>query len=189
MANKVKFGLRNVHIFPITSEDSEKTVYGEMFKMPGAVNLSIKPSGDSNPFYADDIEYYNTYSNNGYEGDMEFAMLTEEFQIKILGMTKDKNGALIEGINDKSHRFAMAYEIQGDEKATRHILYACSAARPDSEANTMEEGKKTPQTDKLNFSCSGAMDTGYVKARVEQGSEAYKTFFEKVYQVVPNAEG
>ena len=52
----------------------------------------------------------------------------------------------------------------------------------------MEEGKKTPQTDKLNFSCSGAMDAGYVKARVEQGSSAYETFFEKVYQVVPNAE-
>lgn len=41
MANKVKFGLRNVHIFPITSEDSEKTVYGEMFKMPGAVKKKL----------------------------------------------------------------------------------------------------------------------------------------------------
>ena len=44
MANKVKFGLSNVHIAPITYSGNTVT-YGTIFELPGAVNLSLDPAG------------------------------------------------------------------------------------------------------------------------------------------------
>ena len=56
--NKVKFGLKNVYVWPITEATSEKVTYGEVIRVPGAVSLSLEASGDSNPFYADDMIYW-----------------------------------------------------------------------------------------------------------------------------------
>ena len=33
--NKIKYGLRNVHVFPLTTDTPEETVY-EGFEIPGA---------------------------------------------------------------------------------------------------------------------------------------------------------
>ena len=95
--NKVKFGLSNVHIAKITEKDGEIT-YGTPFKMPGAKSLTADPEGDITKFYADNIVYYISNSNQGYSGDLEVAMLVEEFLTQILGQTKDKNGALMQMI-------------------------------------------------------------------------------------------
>ena len=70
MANKVKFGLKNVHVFPITDDKETGVVFGEVIKVPGAVNLSLDAEGDSNEFYADDVIYWSEFSNNGYSGDL-----------------------------------------------------------------------------------------------------------------------
>ena len=55
--NKVKFGLNKVHWAKILSYQEDGTPnYGEVKRLPGAVNLSIDASGDNEPFYADDCE-------------------------------------------------------------------------------------------------------------------------------------
>ena len=46
--NKVKFGLKNVHYAVRTSGGA-----GTVKSVPGAVNLSLSPQGDTNKFYAD----------------------------------------------------------------------------------------------------------------------------------------
>ena len=61
MANKVKFGLSNVHIAPITYSGSNVT-YGTIFELPGAVNLSLDPAGESADFYADNTKYFSDYA-------------------------------------------------------------------------------------------------------------------------------
>lgn len=180
---KVKFGLKNVHVWPITKNEREKVEYGEVIKIPGAVSLSLKASGDSEPFYADDTIYFNQFNNNGYEGDLEMALIPEEFEVEILGMKKDKNGAIIENSNISSKSYAMAFEFSSDEKATRHILYNCSSSRPDIEGETKRE-KIDPKTDKLSINAVPAMDTGDVKAKQKKGQEGYDTFFDKPYQPV-----
>ena len=38
--DKVKFGIKNVHIFPITAYVSAVPVYGTVIPIPGAVSLS-----------------------------------------------------------------------------------------------------------------------------------------------------
>ena len=182
--NKVKFGLKNVHVWPITEATSEKITYAEVIKVPGAVSLSLEASGDSNPFYADDMIYWNQYSNNGYEGELEIALIPEEFEVQILGYLKDKNGAIVESNSSKAKNYAMAFEFDGDVTQTRHIFYNCSSSRPDIEGATTED-KTEPQTDTISITTAPASDTGYVKARLEKGQTGYDTFFTTPYQVTP----
>ena len=79
---KVKFGLKNVHIAVMT--DGTSAPYAKPIKFPGAKSLSLEAQGDINKFYADDIVYYQTAANNGYEGDLEMALFTDEIRTAVL---------------------------------------------------------------------------------------------------------
>ena len=128
--------------------------------------------------------YWNQYSNNGYEGELEIALIPEEFEVQILGYLKDKNGAIVESNASKSKNYAMAFEFDGDVTQTRHIFYNCSSSRPDIEGATTED-KTEPQTDTISITTAPASDTGYVKARLEKGQTGYDTFFTTPYKVTP----
>lgn len=181
--NKVKFGLSNVHIAKITEADGVIT-YGTPFAMPGAKSLTADPEGDTTKFYADNIVYYVANSNQGYAGDLEIAMLVEEFFTEILGQQKDSNGALFESADDVNARFALMGEIDGDVKKRRFVYFDCTATRPGSEMNTIEESKE-PQTDKVSISMSPRSTDKVIKAVIEPTEEnkaVYDTFFTKVYE-------
>lgn len=179
MANKVKYGLSNVHIFPITQEDAETVTYGNVIKIPGAVSLSLKPEGSSDPFYADNIPYHVSTANNGYSGDLEMALIPDDFLIKILGQTKDeKTGALTEGADDKNTPFALAFQFEGDVNATRHIIYKCTATRPEIAGETKSD-KVDPKTETLTFTVVPRMDNHMIKAKCEKGGKGYDEFFNK----------
>lgn len=181
--NKVKFGLSNVHIAKITEADGQIT-YGKPFAMPGAVGLSISPEGDTTPFYADNIKYYISTSNQGYTGDLEIAITPDEFLTQILGQEKDTNGALIESSNDVNARFALMGEIEGDIKKRRFVYFDCTATRPSAEMNTAEESKE-PQTDTISITMVARSTDNAIKAVIEpnENNEAiYNTFFTKVYE-------
>ena len=181
--NKVKFGIKNVHLAVITEENGQIT-YGTPFAMPGAVSLTSDAEGELTPFYADNIQYYIASSNQGYSGDLELAMLPEAFFTSILGQTKDSNGALIETADDKNARFALMFEIDGDIKNRRIVYYDCTATRPSTTANTIEESKE-PQTDTVNITMTPRTTDRAVKASIEPSEEnqaVYNTFFTKVYE-------
>lgn len=181
--NKVKFGLSNVHIAKITETDGVIT-YGTPFAMPGARALTADPEGEITPFYADNIKYYIATSNQGYTGDLEVAMLLKEFFTEILGQQEDKNGALFEGADDVTARFALMGEIDGDVKKRRFVYFDCTATRPGSEMNTVEESKD-PQTDKVSITMSPRSTDKAIKAVIEpneSNQDIYNTFFTKVYE-------
>ncbi len=181
--NKVKFGLSNVHIAKLTEADGVIS-YSKPFKVPGARSLTANPEGDITKFYADNIVYYISNSNQGYSGDLEIAMLIEEFLTEILGQIKDSNGALIENADDINARFALMGEIEGDKKKRRFVYYDCKAARPSSEMNTKEESVE-PQTDKVAITMSPRTTDKAIKAVIEPSESnkaIYDTFFTKVYE-------
>lgn len=181
--NKVKFGLSNVHVAKITEQDGEIT-YGTPFAMPGAVALSADPEGETTPFYADNIQYYVAVSNNGYTGELELAMAVKEFLKEILGQQEDTNGALFESSDDVNARFALMGEIEGDVKKRRFVYYDCTATRPSSEMNTIEDTKK-PQTDTIEITMSPRATDHVIKAVIEPNDtneDVYNTFFTKVYE-------
>ena len=182
--NKIKFGLSNVHIAKMNIGEDGAITYGTPFKVPGAVNLSLDAEGESEPFYADNMKFWESFANNGYSGELEIAKLPEEFETEILGQTKDSNGAIIENINDTISPFAFMYQIEGDQAGTRFCYYNTTVSRPSTEAATTED-TKTPNTDTLSITTSARTDTGDVRSKLpysKENKEIYNKFFDKVYE-------
>ena len=80
MANKVQYGLKNVHYASVTVGTNSVT-YGSPKAWPGAVSINLSAEGDTNDFYADNVKYFTAIANNGYNGDFESAMIPEDFSL------------------------------------------------------------------------------------------------------------
>ena len=94
MANKVKFGLSNCYYAKITETEGTRT-YGTPVAMKGAVSLDVAPDGDATNFAADNIyNYYSTGGASNLSGDLEMALIDDNFKKDILGYLEDTNGAL-----------------------------------------------------------------------------------------------
>jgi phi13 family phage major tail protein len=181
MANKVKYGLKNVHYAVITNTDGVVS-YATPVAIPGAVALSLSPLGDKTTFYADDSAYFVANANNGYEGSLEIALVPDQFKKDILGYLEDTNGALVEDSAAVAKDFALLFEFSGDVNATRHVLYNVNAARPNIESGTKGESLEI-KPDTLEITASPAIDTGYVKAKLESTATGYDDFYKSVYVV------
>lgn len=193
MANKVKFGLNNVHIAKITYSTDESgnitITYGTPFAMPGAVNLTLDPEGENADFYADNTKYFNDSANNGYSGSLEMALINDKFRTDILGETTDSNGAFFENKDDTIADFALGFEIAGDKANKRYWLYNVSAQRPSTNSQTIETAK-TPVTDTLNITAAARITDGQVRVSLEKSDSnttQYNGFFDNVYEKVVSA--
>ena len=181
MANKVKYGLKNVYYSVITLANNIPS-YGTPVHIPGAVNLTLSPVGEKVKFAADDMEdYFAENVNNGYDGTLEMALIPDSFRIDVLGDILDDNNAIIENANATVKRFALMFEFDGDDKKARHVLYNVLANRPNIEGTTRSSTKE-PKSETLEIEARPAVNTSNVKAKVEQSSDAsYTGFFTTVY--------
>ena len=180
--NKVKFGLKNTHVAPMTEDAEGNFSFGTPQAVPGAVNLSLEAQGDSEPFYADDIVYYRSTSNNGYNGDLELALVPDWFREKYLREILDSNGVLVESANitDPVY-FALMFEFSGDKHKIRHVMFKCSVSRPNVSSQT-RENSNTPVTETLNITCD-PLSNGMVKAKstADVDTTVYRNWFNEVY--------
>lgn len=184
--NKIKYGLKNVHA-AIQTETEGVYTYATPTAIPGAVSLSLEAQGEAEPFYADDCEYYVSAGNNGYSGDLEIALIPEWFRTDILQETKDSNGVLVETSDGKEAvKFALLFEFAGDVKATRHVMYNCTVARPAVGSQTKEENIE-PQTESLTITSKPRTD-GLVKSKTGDttATATYEGWYNEVY--VPTLE-
>ena len=186
MANKVKYGLKNVYYSVATVDAATNTAtYATPVAWPGAVNLSLDAEGETTKFRADNIDYWIGQSNNGYSGDFESALIPDSFRKNVLGDIEDANGVLAEDAGAKTVNFALLFQFEGDANATRHVLYNCSATRPSVSGATTEE-EIEPQTETLELTAvsihNASLDKDLVKARCNEGDTPYSTWFSAVYQ-------
>lgn len=185
MANKIKYGLKNVYA-AVQTESGGTYSYDTPTAIPGAVSMSLEAQGEDTPFYADDIVYFMTKGNNGYSGDLEIALIPEWFRTDILGEVTDTKGVLAEYADGaEAVKFALLFEFQGDDNNIRHVMYNCSASRPAVGSQTKSETVE-PQTESLTITCTPRSD-GLVKARTGDNvdSTTYTGWFSAVY--VPTA--
>ena len=179
--NKVKFNICNVHYALITVDEDGDVTFGTPVAMPGAVSLSLEPNGEPSNFYADGDAYYTISNNMGYEGDLELAMVPESFRTDVLKESLDDNSVLVESANVETANFALLFEFDGDVKKIRHVLYNCSAARPNIESATNEEEIEV-QTETLAITAA-PLANGYVKARTGDSTTdtVYTGWYTSVY--------
>ena len=190
--NKVKFNICNVHYALITVDDDGEVTFDTPVAMPGAVSLSLEPNGEPSNFYADGYAYYTISNNMGYEGDLELAMVPESFRTDVLKESLDDNSVLVESSNVETANFALLFEFDGDVKKIRHVLYNCSAARPNIESATNEEEIEV-QTETLAITAA-PLANGYVKARTGDSTTdtVYTGWYTSVYMPTvtdPDASG
>lgn len=186
-ANKVKFGLSQLYYSVLTETDGEYT-WATPVAIPGAVSISLDPSGETSTFRADNIDYYVTASNNGYEGDLEVAIFPESFRTDVLGETStETDNVLIENANTRPKPFALLFQFEGDQSGTRHVLYNCSTTRPSVSSQTTDETIE-PVTETVTITASPLSD-GVVKAstNAQTTTTVYNAWFTKVYEPADSA--
>ena len=188
--NKVKYNICNVHYAVITKAEDGMVTFATPVAIPGAVSISLDPKGEPESFYADGVEYYVINNNQGYDGDLEVALIPESFRQDVLLETADTNQVLVENSNSQTGSFALLFEFDGDVRKIRHVMYNCSASRPSISAKTNEEGKEV-QTETLTIK-SRPLASGLVKAKTgDSTTEAvYTDWYKSVYQpsVTDNSE-
>ena len=185
--NKVKFNIKNVHYAKlIKNEETGAITFATPVAMPGAVSLSLDPNGEPSVFYADGYAYYTISNNQGYEGDLELAMVPESFRTDILKESLANNTVLVEDATAETEAFALLFEFDGDVKQIRHVLYNCTAARPTIESSTNEEEIEV-KTETLSIKAA-PLSGGFVKARTSDTTSeaAYECWYSAVY--LPNTE-
>lgn len=149
---KVRFGLKNVHY---AIYDEIKKTYGEWKPLPGAVQLTADPQGDTSTFYADDIAFYISNTNSGETGTIEIASLSDEALMDLLGYEIDATTGLTYEPTDAKHQtVALGYEISGNEEQQRGVRYNLTFSRPSQESNTKSDSAE-PDTVSLDYTAVG----------------------------------
>lgn len=176
--NKVKFGLSKCYYAKKTTSG-----YGTPAALQGAVSLSLAPQGELYKFYADNVAYYRNSVNNGYEGDLEMALIPDDFLTEILGNSLDSTDkVLVEEVQNAPVEFALGFQIEGDAKETRFWIYNCVATRPDMDGETKEDKIKA-QTEKITISSTPNEDgTVRAKTTVDTPQATYDGWFSEVWE-------
>ena len=187
-ANKVHFGLKNVHYALITYTSGVPS-WGTPKKVPGAVNVTLTKESAETKFYADDILYYFTTGNNGYTGSLEMADFPVQMRQDLWGQELSTTGKLlIEDIDAQPAEFALMFEIDGNESPDRFCFYRCLASRPDVTGATKADSVEV-QTQTCDLTVmpvidptSGSKIDGktYYRTTADTPSATYTSFYSTV---------
>lgn len=183
---KVKYGLKNAYYAVATISTTDGTAtYGTPVRLPGAVSISLEPTGENTKFYADDVAYYTAPGAAGYQGDLTLAMVPDEFRKDCLGEVEAISGVLVEEGNAAPKEFALLFEFTTDENAIKHALYNCTAKRPSVAGNTKGESTEV-STEVLTITAStvhnATLNKDIVKAKADSTATCYSAWYTTVYQ-------
>ena len=176
MANKVEFGISQLHVCTYTVSDGGTVTLGTPYHLPGAISFSPEEQSESNEMYADNVIYWSGYSGGSFEGDLEVARFTDEFKTQFLGYVTLTNGGLANVKNATKPNVAIAFQVEGDEEARRVIMYNCSLGGISREFATIEESKE-PATETISVTCAGDNATGITMVSYKPADSGYATLF------------
>lgn len=191
--NKVEYGLSNVHYAPYTTGVDGEPVFETPIPIPGAVSMTGDPVGESTKFYADNMVYYVANSNQGYEATLSIALIPQQFAIDALGEELDETDGVINELADSQGKpFALLFQFEGDVKATRHVMYNCTATRPSLSGQTKTEGTEiSPNELSLTAAPIKIGEKTIVKTKTTSKTteSIYNNWFDQVYKktAVPGA--
>ena len=187
-ANKVHFGLKNVHYAVITYTAGVPS-WGTPVAVPGAVNLTLSKESGTTDFYADDIKYFHLASNNGYTGTLEMADFPAAMRTALWGQTVTATGKmLVEDVNAQPAEFALMFEIDGDQTPERFCFFRCTADRPDVSGATKADSVEV-QTQSCDLTVMPVIDPTasspingkvYYKTTEDTPTATYTAFFSAV---------
>lgn len=176
MANKVEFGISQLHVCTYTVAADNTVTLGTPYHQKGAVSFSPEESTENSTFYADNIAYWSGYSGGTIEGDLEVAMFDDEFKTQFLGYRTLADGGLANVKNATKPNVAIFFQVEGDSESRRVALYNCALGAITREYSTIEESKE-PATETLGVTCTGDNATGVTMAVYKPADTGYATLF------------
>ena len=176
MANKVEFGISQLHIGTYTVADDGTVTLGAPYHLPGARSFSTEAQSEKNDYYADNIIYWSGYSGGSVEGDLTVALFTDEFKKLFLGYRETVDGGLGEVKNAFKPNVYVCFAVEGDQEQTRAILYNGSLGSISREYATIEESKE-PVEESIPTTFVGDNATGLTKVSYKPGQAGYDTLF------------
>lgn len=184
--NKVQFNIKNVHYAILTEVVTDgRTTYswGTPVHVPGAVNIALEAQSELSPFYADGIVYYQSVSQNGYEGDLEMAKFPDQMLQDVWRMRLGETSkVLTENITEEPKAFALLFQIDGDVDHELYVMYNCKGTKPGISSTTNTDTKE-PQTQTSTISAT-PLESGAVFARTTADTPAAtkEAWFNSVFQ-------
>lgn len=176
MANKVEFGLSNVHVGTYTASSEGVVTLGEPMKVPGAVTLALTAESESNQFWADDIVYHSSFTDNGEAGDLTMALFPDEFKLAFLNYVELADGGVAKVKTMRNKNVYIAFEGDGDANRRRHIMYNIALGAISREHAT-KEGAENPEVESIPVTLTGDNATGIVKVSYNSDDTGYSTLF------------
>lgn len=176
MANKVEFGISQLHVGTYEVADDGTVTMGAPYHQKGAVSFGPEEQSEQNNFYADNIIFWSGYSGGSFEGDLEVAKFSDDFKKKFLGYRALSNGGLAVVKGAKKPNVYIAFQVEGDEESRRAIFYNCSLGGITREFSTIEESKE-PATETIPITCAGDPETGVTLASFVPDDPEYSILF------------
>lgn len=176
MANKVEFGISELHVGTYTVSAQGVVTLGTPYAQKGAVSFSPEEQSEQNVFYADNIAFWSGYSGGTFEGDLEVAKFDDAFKTQFLGYAALTNGGLANVKGATKPNVYIAFQVEGDAESRRVIMYNCALGVITREFNTIEENKE-PATETLSVTCTGDTATGVTMASFKPTDAGYATLF------------
>lgn len=186
MANKVKYGLKNVY-YAIATDTNGVITYGIPAAIPGAVSLSLSRIGDKTVFVADDYEYFVSRARNGFDGTLELAIIPDTFKVAAMGEELDSDDVQFEKSTAQPVSFALMFQFTGDSAGIKHLLYKCTATRSSVEGTTTNN--KELKTETLNLRArkyDGAYAHAFTKSTTNPTTYAAWTSAVHTYNTIVN---
>ena len=179
---KIRYGLSNCYYAKYNGLVNDAESYATPVQMPGAVAITLDPSGESVDEYADNILWFHSDVNNGYSGSLEVEVLGDDFRKDILGEEEDSAGVLFENSDAPVVEFALLgqFQLEGDnDTGKRFCLFRCTASRPSMNGST-KEATISPQHDTVNLTAMPRVSDHMTKATAKNSSDKYATWFNNV---------
>ncbi|GAB6150205.1 major tail protein [Clostridium novyi] len=144
--------LKKLYIAELKKDNMEEVEFGTPTYYEGIKEIGLKPKMNSDPFFAEGIQWTVEETLEGIEVEVDVVDLTTEQEAFLLGHKLATDGGIIYGANDKAPEVAILFKsLKGNGKARYMVLYKGAFTISD-ENYKGKEGKANFQSKKLKAS-------------------------------------
>lgn len=177
MANKVEFGISNLHVCTYTVDDLGNVTLGTPYHQKGAVSFSPEENSERSVFNADNIDYWSRYSGGSFTGDLEVAKFDDAFKTAFLGYRQLSDGGLANVKNATKPNVCIMFQVEGDDESRKVIFYNAQLGAIKRSYTTTGSDEVEPVTESIAVTVTGDNATGVSKASYKPSDAGYDTLF------------
>lgn len=176
MANKVEFGISQLHVCTYTDDGNGTVTLGTPYHQKGAKSFSPEQNAENSVDYADNIDYWSEYTEGPISGDLGVEIFDDAYKTQFLGYKRLTNGGLASVKNAQKPKVCIMFQVEGDTESRRVIFYNCSQGPIGRSYETIGENKE-PVTETIPITCNGDNESGARMAVLKPGDNGYATLF------------